>query len=121
MIQLTLPWPPSVNHYWFQKGNRRFIGAKGKKFREDVQGILDNHRLDETRHIIFNVDRLKVSINVFQPDRRKRDLDNLFKATLDALQHAGMYEDDSQIDDLRIVRLDVDKENPRLEVSIWTL
>jgi Holliday junction resolvase RusA-like endonuclease len=29
-------------------------------------------------------------------------LDNLLKATLDGLAHAGVYEDDSQIVDLRI-------------------
>ena len=32
------------------------------------------------------------------PDLRRRDLDNLLKPTLDALQHAGVYEDDSQVD-----------------------
>jgi crossover junction endodeoxyribonuclease RusA len=45
---------------------------------------------------------LKVTIEAFRPDRRKRDLDNLFKATLDSLTHAGVWEDDSQIVDLRI-------------------
>ncbi len=24
-VALTLPWPPSVNHYWGQCGTRRFI------------------------------------------------------------------------------------------------
>ncbi|MEY4713325.1 MAG: hypothetical protein RIS88_2775 [Pseudomonadota bacterium] len=38
------------------------------------------------------------------PDRRRRDLDNTLKATQDAMTHAGIWDDDSQIDDLRIVR-----------------
>jgi len=43
-------------------------------------------------------------VELFPPDRRKRDVDNILKALLDALTHAGVYEDDSFIDDLRVVR-----------------
>lgn len=48
--------------------------------------------------------RLKMTLLVCAPDKRKRDLDNVCKATLDALQHSGVFEDDSQIDELRVVR-----------------
>jgi len=37
-------------------------------------------------------------MDAFPPDRRRRDLDNLLKSVLDALEHAGLYADDSQID-----------------------
>ena len=47
---------------------------------------------------------LRVVVEVFVPDRRKRDLDNLHKGILDSLTHAGVWSDDSQIDDLRIYR-----------------
>lgn len=46
--------------------------------------------------------KVKVTIAAYRPDERKRDLDNLLKAVLDALKHAGVYEDDSLIVDLRI-------------------
>ena len=62
--------------------------------------------------------RLRVEVVAHAPDHRRRDLDNLHKATLDALEHAAVYADDGQIDDLRIRRGDVDKDNPRLEVVI---
>jgi len=39
---------------------------------------------------------------LFMPDRRKRDIDNTLKALLDALTHAGVWLDDSQVVDLRI-------------------
>lgn len=48
--------------------------------------------------------RLYLHLVCQPPDQRKRDLDNLLKPLLDALQHAGLYEDDSQIDRLMIER-----------------
>ena len=47
---------------------------------------------------------LEVDIHVYPPDRRRRDVDNVQKALLDALDHGGGYEDDSQI-----VRLSIEK------------
>ena len=53
--------------------------------------------------------RLDVHIAVYPPDKRKRDLDNLPKSILDSLQHAGIYEDDSQIDKLTVERMAIRK------------
>jgi crossover junction endodeoxyribonuclease RusA len=50
---------------------------------------------------------LEVSIDVFPPDRRRRDVDNVQKALLDALAHGGAYHDDSQINRLSIERQSV--------------
>ena len=46
--------------------------------------------------------KIKLTIEAWRPDNRKRDLDNLLKAPLDALTHAGVYEYDQLIVDLRI-------------------
>ena len=43
-----------------------------------------------------------INLEAWRPDNRRRDLDNLFKAPLDACTHAGVWEDDSNIVDLRI-------------------
>ena len=51
--------------------------------------------------------RLAVEVEVFPPDNRRRDVDNVFKALLDAMQHGGAYRDDSQI-----VRLSIEKRKP---------
>jgi len=42
--------------------------------------------------------RIALAMDAFPPDRRRRDLDNIQKPVLDALEHAGVYMDDSQID-----------------------
>jgi len=91
-----LPWPPSVNHYWRAHGTRRYISRAGQDFRDEVVATC---RPDE----VLN-GRLAVSIEAFPATARRCDLDNLLKATLDALEHAGIYNDDGQIDTLQIVR-----------------
>ena len=40
---------------------------------------------------------LAVRLELFPPDRRRRDCDNAQKPILDALQQAGAFVDDSQI------------------------
>jgi crossover junction endodeoxyribonuclease RusA len=41
---------------------------------------------------------------MYPPDKRKRDVDNVLKALLDALRVGGAYSDDSQIGRLLIER-----------------
>lgn len=60
--------------------------------------------------------RLAVTINVYPPDKRKRDLDNILKGLIDALQYARVFQDDSQIDMLTVIRRDVVKNG---SVAIW--
>ena len=48
--------------------------------------------------------RLRVTITLNPPDKRRRDIDNFAKAIFDALTHAQVWLDDSQVDDLRIIR-----------------
>lgn len=48
--------------------------------------------------------RLALTIIVQPPDRRRRDLDNVLKGLLDAMQHSGLIADDGNIDILSIVR-----------------
>lgn len=105
MIKLILPFPPSLNSYWrhvvINNSPRVLISRDGREYRRSVllrcnsQGVMDNPPLGG---------RLSVVITAYPPDRRKRDLDNLAKAALDALTAAGVWGDDSQIDDLRIIR-----------------
>ena len=97
MIEITLPWPPSVNTYWRNFDGRMIISARGREYRETVGDQMTLQTM--VKHF---KGLLRVEIEAFRPDKRRRDLDNLLKATLDGLAHAGVYEDDSQIVDLRI-------------------
>jgi crossover junction endodeoxyribonuclease RusA len=48
--------------------------------------------------------RLSVSMIVWPRDKRVFDIDNRIKSVLDSLQDAGLFDDDSQVDELSIYR-----------------
>jgi Holliday junction resolvase RusA-like endonuclease len=101
MLQFDLPYPPSVNHYWRRVGAKTLISRAGRTFRASVCSLL------AARQIQPLVGPLVVRIDAFPPDRRRRDIDNITKALLDALQHGGAYHDDNQIVSLTITKRDV--------------
>lgn len=93
-IELVLPWPPSVNHYYKRtKAGKVFISDKGKKYRLSVLEVIAS-----IGNPSFGSANVTVEVEAFPPDNRKRDLDNIAgKALFDALQHACIYDDDRQI------------------------
>jgi crossover junction endodeoxyribonuclease RusA len=97
MIELVMPWPPSVNKYWRTFQGRMIISAEGRSYRKAVADQVLIQR--GAKHY---AGKLCVVIEAFRPDNRRRDLDNLLKAVLDGCTHAGVWEDDSNIVDLRI-------------------
>lgn len=100
MQQIELPWPPSLNHYYRHVGNKVLISKEGREYRERICWILRD------RHVEKMAGKLKLKIEFYPPDARRRDLDNVLKAMLDALQHGGLYADDSQIKKLHLEMLD---------------
>lgn len=114
---MTLPYPPSVNHYWRRVGPRTLISREGRTFRASVCALLAGGNGPRKPP---SGGRIALAMDAFPPDRRRRDLDNLQKPVLDALQHAGVYEDDSQIDLLITRRREVVPEG-RLLVDVVDL
>ena len=97
-LELTLPYPPSVNSYWGFHGHRRFLTAKAIEFKKAVT-------IEVSRHLSrYGKSRLDITIIPFPPDKRARDIDNIVKPTLDALVQAGLFDDDSQVDRLSVKR-----------------
>lgn len=99
-ITFDLPWPPTSNTYWRRNGNRYFISTRGQVYRFYVSKLCNIYA-----SLFDGDDKLRVQIKAYPPDKRKRDLDNLFKSVLDSLQAAEIYVDDSQIDRLSIERM----------------
>jgi crossover junction endodeoxyribonuclease RusA len=101
VITLRLPYPPSVNTIWRRVGNKTLLSAQGRAYRQEV-GVMVREQTPAAARGLSG--RLRVTIHVHAPDRRARDLDNVPKAIHDALTHAGLWVDDSQIDRLLIER-----------------
>jgi len=99
-VRLTLPFPPTLNHSTMPTANGgRYLTDDHRLFRAQVAEIVRQAGSPTIQG------RLAVCIDLMPPNRRKFDLDNRIKAMADALQHAGVFEDDESIDDLRIRRL----------------
>lgn len=116
-LTLVLPFPPSVNHYWRHvvlplkkkttSGKQAFrvqalISVDGRKYKQavcrEVMAQNAQYRLSA---------RVRLFVALYPPDRRRRDVDNYAKALLDSLTEAGVWADDAQIRDLRLVWGDV--------------
>lgn len=96
-MQITLPWPPSTNHYWIAARGRVILTAEARAYHYAILRVVGPFlRAPEGR--------LRVELHAYPPDHRKRDLDNLQKVLLDSLTRAKFWIDDALIDDLRIVR-----------------
>jgi len=98
-MKLTLPFPPSVNTYWRAPNRgplagRHLISAAGRKYQSDACAAI----IEQLRRLPKpSTTPATVAIILFPPDQRRRDLDNYNKALFDALTHAGVWEDDSQV------------------------
>jgi len=98
-LEITLPWPPTVNTYYRNVGGVMKISEKGRSY---SKAVADQVMIQRAAKQFTG--RLYVRIVAWPPDKRKRDLDNLFKSVLDSLTKAGVWLDDSQIDELSIYR-----------------
>jgi crossover junction endodeoxyribonuclease RusA len=100
-IEIDLPWPPSVNHYYKPAGyGKRVLTSEARRFRDEVVLLVRTHC---DRELMPIVGPICLDLVFHAPDKKRRDLDNLLKATQDALQAACVYCDDSQIHKLGLV------------------
>jgi crossover junction endodeoxyribonuclease RusA len=112
-VFLYLPWPPTVNSYYGHTRGVKYVKKEGREFRSQCETAI----MEQVGRLAL-ADRLNVEVVLCPPDNRRRDLDNHMKALLDACTLAGLWEDDSLIDQLTILRGCVVKGGlARLEVN----
>jgi crossover junction endodeoxyribonuclease RusA len=111
---LILPLSPSINSYYKASGNRRYISEAGQRFRKDVAKLVKEAGVQKM------TGRLWLTVRVHPRDRRLQDIDNRIKSLQDALEVAGAYDNDEQIDDLRVLRGPI-VSGGRMEVMIGVI
>jgi crossover junction endodeoxyribonuclease RusA len=99
MITLRLPYPPSINNYWLASGHRRFISERGKKFKKAVAEYVLIKKVQS-----FGSVPLEISIWIQPRSKVLMDIDNCIKPILDAMQDAGMFDNDRQVHQVSITR-----------------
>lgn len=104
MSELFLPYPPSVNNYWGFSQSRRFLTAKAKAFKSEVY-----YKVIQSKITKFGKSYIRIAVELYPPDKRKRDIDNPLKPLFDSLVASGLFDDDSQIKELIVVCKEVIK------------
>ena len=54
--------------------------------------------------------RVHIVLRLYPPDRRKRDMDNIFKCLFDSLEHGRLLENDNQIKKLEVEMFDLPED-----------
>jgi len=112
--------PPSVNHCY----ENRWQG--GKKLTREAEAWMKLMFYDlimtSGSGISFPItEKVFLEVAVWMPDRRVRDMDNFGKVLFDGLQRKGILENDGQIRDLRIYDAGIDREHPRMDITLGSL
>ena len=104
--------PDSVNTHWrTAKYGGQYLSKAGRQFRENVQNFIKTQK-----HITFT-GKIKVNIELYFKDNRKKDIDNYFKGILDGF-NGFLYTDDSFIYQLKgTKKLGCDREYFVIEVE----
>lgn len=114
-----LAYPPTVNLYY----GYRCLNCRSGRVSVYRKKAAKSYRDAVLRAFPFETSltgRLSCVIELWTPDRRRRDLDNPLKAILDAITAAGIWEDDSLVDRLEVRRAGV-KPGGEVSVKIETL
>jgi crossover junction endodeoxyribonuclease RusA len=113
-MRARLPYPPTINHYYGtdKRTGHKYLTDSARRFRDQVALLVN-------RSEGFGRSRVAILIDVHQP-RRSGDIDNRIKPLLDALEHAGAFHNDRQVDDLRI-RRSHNIQGGAVDVQIWEM
>lgn len=110
MTLIKLPFPPSANRLWRAGVGKIYRSETYSTWKRSASWIVAEAVRKQGR--IMGPYRLRIVAG--RPDKRKRDLDNLLKATSDAIVTGGAVDDDSQCQRIEIEWGQVDG----VEVSI---
>ena len=93
--------PPTVNSMYRNSNSRRYKRPEVAEWQEEIAGLMtEQWPLGRPPYS----GRVSVIVKFTVKSRRRWDIDNRVKALLDCLEIAGVVENDSQIDSLKVTR-----------------
>ena len=95
-----LPFPPSINSYYTKTRNGVYLSKRGRGFQSS--GI-DSIKEQLAGHPIIDYP-IHLSLILYPPDKKSRDLDNYIKPVQDCIQNSGILVNDSLVDQLVVFR-----------------
>ncbi|MEE8382690.1 MAG: RusA family crossover junction endodeoxyribonuclease [Thermodesulfobacteriota bacterium] len=98
-IVIHLPWPPSSRAYYTYTKRGVYLSKNGRKYKEVVAKAVN-----EQIPALTLTYQLRITVKMFPPDRRKRDVDNHLKGLFDSLEESGLIKDDCLFDQVFIYR-----------------
>lgn len=119
MIEIELPFPPTINHS--KMVGRIIKTCSGKMYQHLVNKPETNrfyfevwmkvrHEKLHNRLTSFENSKIAVEVDFYPPHNRKWDIDNRCKVLLDAMQKAELYKDDCQIHKLILTKKTILKD-----------
>ena len=119
MLSFDIPGPPQPKERARSgRGGRFFTPSKTRLYERHARSCASAARMAQMPRWPLDA-RYRVHLEVSFPDRRRRDIDNVAKAVLDA-SNGILWGDDCQVDEL-VMRRAVDRSSPRVHVVVEVL
>jgi len=125
VVSIRLPLAPSHNHYWqtwVPPGSQRaltHVSTEGQAFQKAVAWFWSRHYGGFPPEPLTG--RIRLLLVVHMPRSARSDISNRLKPLEDALTAAGVWLDDSQVDDERLLRGDVIPGTGAMDVTIESI
>jgi crossover junction endodeoxyribonuclease RusA len=127
-FRITLPIPPSANHCHVRRTKCYFKNGKKRRRVMNVLSPVASQWMADAKDAALTVmretkwvpleEKTVVEFWVFWPDKRRRDVHNLYKLLCDSLE--GTVSPDDKWFLVRTMDFEVDKLHPRVEVVAYS-
>lgn len=117
-LSFVVPICPSVNHMYIQsKSGKKILTKEAKQYiatvQQEVRKEMKEQGWKKDNENVWYV----MELYIYMPDRRIRDSHNMFKLLLDCCE--GLLYNNDYFVMVRTQEVELDKDNPRIEVIFY--
>lgn len=120
VLEFTVPGPPITKArprvITQRNGRRRGLTPASTRLAENTVAWRFRQAVQGTDHTVDSLHRWRVDMVFYLPDRRSRDVDNLAKLILDALNGLA-WSDDAQVQIIHATKT-LDRAQPRTHITL---